>query len=78
MSDIEDKILGKDEKKSGSLRSSQNYFSSNVVWQVSRKDCGKSFVNGIMVYEMLSFEGKAKARKGKKKIIDKGFEFIRL
>lgn len=76
MSDIEDKILGRVKKKKNPV-SENNYFSADTVWKVTRPECGVSVFNGIMVYEMLSPEGKVKARKGTKRIQDKGIEFVR-
>lgn len=76
MSELEDKILGKDKaKKSVSRR--MDYFSTTVVWKVSKAGCGTTIMNGKMVYEMLSSEAKQKAAKGTKRILDKGFEFVR-
>lgn len=76
MSEIEDKVLGR--KKANKTDAKRpNYFLPETVWKVSKKGCGTTIVNGRMVYEMLSNEGKQKASKGIKRILDKDFEFER-
>lgn len=76
MSEIEDKILGKEMKEKPEAVK-KNYFSSSCIWQVSKEGCGANLANGMMVYEMLSADGKKKALKGTRKIADKGFTFER-
>lgn len=77
MSQIESKVLGQD-KKSIQEHIKKNVFDAKVVWKVSKKGCGKNLINGAMAYEMLSSEGKQKALKGNKKILDNNFVFERL
>lgn len=76
MSEIEDKILGR-EKSSQTRPAKKDYFTTHIVWFVSKKGCGKCIFNGQMVKEMMSVEAKQKARNGSKKIIDKEFIFER-
>lgn len=76
MSEIEDKILGK-EKKQKAETVKKNIFGVDSVWLVSREGCGKNLINGLMAFEMLSPDGKKKALKGSKKLTDKGFVFER-
>ena len=76
MSEIEDKILGR-EKKAKSPAVKHDYFADTVVWQVSKEGCGTCSFNGKMVYEMLSADGKRNAKKGQQKFSDNGFVFQR-
>ena len=76
MSEIEDKILGK-EKKAKNPDIKHDYFADAIVWQVFKEGCGTCSFNGKMVYEMLSTEGKRKAKKGQQKFSDNGFVFQR-
>ncbi len=76
MSEIEDKILGR-EKKEKTPVAKKDVFATAIVWHVSKEGCGKTLFNGKTVYEMLSPEGKKKAQKGNKKIVEKGFVFER-
>lgn len=76
MSEIEDKILGRT-LKTKAAENLKKYFTSESVWTVTRKGCGTCLMNGKMVFEMLSSEGKRKASKGTKRIMDNGAEFIR-
>lgn len=76
MSEIEDKILGKEHTAKANAEK-KDYFNAAVIWQVSKNGCGKSTFNGQMVKEMMSPEAKQKARKGNKKINDKEFIFER-
>ena len=77
MSDLEDKILGK-EKRNTSKAKPQNIFSAENVWKISRPKCGITLTNGVIASEMFSPEGKAKALKGNKKIVDSNCVFERL
>lgn len=74
MSELEDKILGK-EKKVKPLRVQKDVFGTDMVWSVKKNGCGQCLFNGRMIYEMISPEGKAKARKGVKKFTDGNFVF---
>lgn len=76
MSEIEDKILGKNKAKKMFLPDKE-CFTAAAVWKVSKDGCGSSCFNGKMVYEMLSDEGKQKASRGRQKFFDNGFVFQR-
>jgi len=76
MSEIEDKVLGR-EKKSVAAGKQKNHFGPQTIWQVCKKGCGPVFFNGNMVYEMLTSDGKQKAQKGVKKFEDGEFVFER-
>lgn len=76
MSELENKILGKDKAKKAPARRT-DHFATAVVWKVSKPGCGTTVMNGRMVYEMMSSEAKQKAAGGTKRILDKGFEFVR-
>ncbi len=76
MSEIEDKVLGREIKTAAAVKQ-KNYFGSQIIWQVCKKGCGPVFFNGSMVYEMLTSDGKQKARKGVKKLEDGEFVFER-
>lgn len=73
-SEIADKVLG---KKTDNFTKNDKYLTADCVWQVYKTGCGNSRVNGLMAAEMLSPEGKKKARRGIKKITDKDFVFER-
>lgn len=76
MTEIENKILGKTDKRK--LSAEQKYLTSAIVWKVSKSGCGSSLFNGLMVSEMLGSEAKKKALQGCRKISENGFVFERL
>lgn len=73
--DLEKKILGEVEEKKAEPKTKANWLADNTIWEVTRKGCGKTIFNGLMVREMLDANTKTVVLDGKKEVEYNGFKF---
>ena len=73
--DLENKILGLEEAPKEKPVVKANYLAEHCVWEVSKKECGKSIFTGVMVREMLDDNAKKIIMNGKKDLEYNGFRF---
>ena len=62
------KILGIENPKESQKEKAPDLFGDTAVWTAEKKDCGKVWLNGRQVREMLTF---AEKNSGKKKFVHK-------
>lgn len=65
---MEEKILGVTPEEKKDEKKVFDYLTAENIWQVSKKGCGSSMMNGRMVNEMLDFDTKKQVRAGKKEV----------
>lgn len=75
MNEIENKVLGKIKEQDKEENKKPAFFGKDNVWEVFKEGCGKSYLSGIMVYEMMNYEAKKEVGNGKKEINCNGFSF---